>query len=62
MAHAGLRRTVPEPHANARNFGQNIVLFKDYYRHGDERKQAILRHEFVHARQESKYGVGGESL
>ena len=51
-----------EPHANARNFGQNIVLFKDYYRYGDERKQAILRHEFVHARQESKYGVGGVSI
>ena len=51
-----------EPHASARNFGQNIVLFKDYYRHGDERKQAILRHEFVHARQESKYGVGGVSI
>ena len=51
-----------DTHASARNFGQNIVLFKDYYRHEDEGKQAILRHEFVHARQESKYGVGGVSI
>ncbi len=44
---------------NAENFGQNIALFKSYYDKDDDEKRRILRHEFVHARQESKYGLGG---
>ena len=42
-----------------KNLGQNIVLYKSYYLYDDEEKRDVLRHEFVHARQQSKYGVGG---
>ena len=48
------RNPVPE-----QNLGQNIVLYKSYYLYDDEEKRDVLRHEFVHARQQSKYGVGG---
>ena len=44
---------------NAETLGQNIVLYKPYYGKSDEEKKSILFHEFVHARQQSKYGLGG---
>jgi RHS repeat-associated protein len=44
---------------NAENLGQNIVLYKPYYGKSDEEKKSILFHEFVHSRQQSKYGLGG---
>ncbi len=44
---------------NAENLGQNIVLYKPYYEKSDEEKKSILIHEFVHARQQSKFGFGG---
>lgn len=44
---------------NAENLGQNIVLYKPYYGKSDEEKKSILIHEFVHSRQQSKYGFGG---